>query len=368
MTAPNNKLKPDENVQKILISTTSRMVGEYENSSMVITHAWPSVYDSSASMRMFENPISRSGFVVAFETPPTEKQSGVIVPDYSPTGETVCAYLSVLFGKRFDCHGLVEGTGHYRIPDFTAYSRICNPNLPFNSHKARNCFPIPLEIGQFSSVEKVLDAEIDEMLRSKLGATCKFYMQALQNAEHNPEVAYLHLITAGEILSSFCKYSKEEILDQRTIDDLNFIKNQIENGSKIANRISKRLISVKRIFVKSLSSLLDDQFFLTAEPEAKFGHFKPKDIEKNIGAAYDLRSKYVHTGVPFRRWIEPSRGYDDIQFGEPVIANREFAKILARAPIFAGLERLIRYCILKFMVSREILVSNQEESDNTNIV
>ena len=354
MTPPNSKLKPDETVQKILISTTSRMVGEYENSSMVITHSWPSFSDSSASLRMFENPVSRSGFIVAFETPPIEKKSGVIVPDYSPRGEMVCAYLSVLFGKRFDCHGLVEGTGHYHIPDFSPYSRICNPIFPFNSHTARSCFPIPLHIGQFSSIERVFNSEIDEMLRLKLGATCKFYMQALQNAEHNPEVAYLHLITAGEILSSFSKYSKEKTLDQRTIDDLDIIKNQIENGSKIANRISRRLRSVKKVFIKSLCSLLDEQFFMTAESETQFGHFKLEDIEKSVGAAYDLRSKYVHTGISFGRWIEPSRGNDDIQLGKPVVPNREFAKILEKAPKFAGLERLIRYCILKFMSSRKL--------------
>ncbi len=360
MAESNHKLKPDKTVQKILISTTSRMTGGYEGEGLVITHAWPSVYDSSATARMLETPLSRSGLMITFEIPSEERPS-IIVPNYTPTGENICAYLSVLFGKRFDCHGLVEANGYYQIPDLTAYSRICDPELPFNSHQERSCFPVPLEISQISSIERVFvtDSTIDETIRSKLEAACKFYMQALQNAEHDPEVAYLHLITAGEIISSFFPYSKEEILDQRTIEDLHIVENKIEEGDKIAKRISERLTIVKRSFVKSLCSLLDDSFYVMAESEKKIVHFQSENIEKNIGAAYDLRSNYVHSGVSFGRLIRPSRDHSDLQSDKLVVetADREFAKTLKKAPKFAGLERLIRYCMLKFMSSRKLLVS-----------
>ena len=333
MTEPNNKLKPDETVQKILISTTSRMVGEYENRGIVITHAWPSFYDSSITFRMFETPLSRSGFIIAFETPPIEKRPGVVIPNYTPTGENICAYLSVLFGKRFDCHGLVEGTGFYQIPDLAAYTRICDPKLPFNSHEERNCFPVPLKIDQLSLIERVFtDTTIDAMLMSRLNAICKFYMQALQNAEYNPEIAYLHLITAGEILSSFFQYSEEEMFDEQTLEDLDTIRNKIEDGNKVAKRISNRFTTVKKTFVKSLSSLLDDSFYMMAKSERSFVHFGSENIDENIGAAYKLRSKYVHTGVSFGRWVGPSRDHSDLQFGKPKVGDSEFAEILEKAP------------------------------------
>ena len=359
MAESNHKLKPDKAVQKILISTTSSMTGEYESEGLVITHAWPSVYDLSATARMLETPLSRSGLMITFEIPSEEKPS-IIVPNYTPTGENICAYLSVLFGKRFDCHGLVEANGSYQIPDLTAYSRICDPELPYNSHEERSCFPVPLEISQISSIERVFftDSTIDETLRSKLDAACKFYMQALQNVEHDPEVAYLHLITAGEIISSFFEYSKEEVLDRTTIADLDMIRNKIENGDKIARRISKRLTTVKKNFIKSLCSLLDDSFYVVAGPEKNFIHFQSENIEKNIDAAYDLRSNYVHSGVSFGRLIRPSRDHSDLQSDKLVVetADREFAKTFKKAPKFAGLERLIRYCILKFMSSHKLLV------------
>ena len=349
------RLKPDETVQKMLVSTTSRMVGEYESDTVVITHALPS-NDLSARMRITETSLSRSGYIIAFETEPIDRNASIIVPNYSPTGENICAYLSVLFGKRFDFHGSVERTGFYQIPDLAAYGRICNPELPFNSHEERSCFPVPLEIDQFKSIERIFtDPKIDEKLLPRLDAVCKFYMQALQNAETDPEVAYLHLITAGEILSSF---SKKEKLDQETLEDLNIIKNKVEGGDKIATRISKRLTSIRRSFVKSLCSLLDDSFYTTAETEENTCHFTPVIIEKNIGAAYDLRSRYVHTGVSFDIWIKPSAGNNDLQFGKPVVEDKKFAGILRKAPNFNGLERLIRYCILRFMASRKLLDLN----------
>ena len=140
MTETNSKLKLDETVQKMLVSTTSRMVGVYENTGIVITHARPNFYDSATDLRMDETPLSRSGIVIAFETEPLEKRAGMVVPDYTYVGESVCAYLSVLFGKRFDCHGLVVANGQYQIPDLTAYSTTCNPRSPFNSHKQRKLF------------------------------------------------------------------------------------------------------------------------------------------------------------------------------------------------------------------------------------
>ncbi len=360
MKKSNHKLKPDETVQKMLVSTTSRMVGEYESDTIVITLALSS-NDLPPRMRIIENPLSRSAYIIALETPPRNRNASITVPNYSATGETICAYLSVLFGKRFDFHGSVERTGYYQIPDLAAYGRICNPKLPFNSHEERSCFPVPMKIDRFESIERIFtDPKIDKKLLSKLDAVCKFYMQALQNAEIDPEIAYLHLITAGEILSSFFSYSQKEILDQETLKDLETIKNEIEGGDSIAKRMSGRLTSVKRSFVKSLCSLLDDPFYTTDGTEENTCYFTPANIEKSVGAAYDLRSTYVHTGVSFERLIEPSVFDKDLRPDNLVVDDKNFAKILRKAPTFPGLERLMRYCILRFMSSRKLLDPNPE--------
>lgn len=345
-------LRPDETIHKILISTTSRMVGEFISENMLISHAWPNFANLSRRARMEESPVSRSGFIVAFKTDPYEIAPGVVVPDYSPVGDIVCSYLSVLFGKRFDCHGLIEGSGFYNTPDLSAYSSICDPKLPFNTHTQRTCFPTPLDISNFAPLSRIFtDADIDSSFRTKLNAACKFYMQALQNAEHAPETAYLHLITSGEILAGFFEYKKEDILDEEILNILSIIQSEINNGLKISNQLASRIRGIKRSFVKSLCSLVDQNFFTSKDSNTIWGSFKQDSIEKNIGAAYDLRSKYVHTGVPFGNWVNPSYGNSDLQQGQPEVDDKEFSKILGNAPTFLGLERFIRYCLLNFLVS-----------------
>lgn len=352
MSSSKHPLQPDETIHKILISTTSRMVGEFVSDNVLISHAWPKFTNSSGVIRMEENPVSRAGFIVAFQTEPYRKKPGIVIPDYSPVGEIACSYLSVLFGKRFDCHGLVEGSGFYNTPDLTAYNSICNPKLPFNTHRQRSCFKIPLNLSNFSPLSRIFTgSHINPSFQTKLNAACKFYMQALQNAEYEPEVAYLHLITSGEILAGFFEYEKEEILDQQILGVLNTIQSGLDNGEGIARQISNRLLGIKKCFVKSLCSLVDHRFFEARESDVEFGYFKPDLIERSIGAAYDLRSKYVHTGVPFGNWIQPRGHHTDLQLGRPVVSDRDFAKTLAKAPTFLGLERFIRYCLLSFMVS-----------------
>lgn len=322
----NQRLRLTETVQKMLISTTSRMTGEYDNSRLVISHAWPQLQSQSLGMRFTETHLSRSAYVVAFETPPIEKRPGTPMPDYSPTGEVLAAYLAVLFGKRFDCHGVLEGNGIYQIPDLGSYDTPCNPKLPFNSHHTRNCFTVPLEINQFSMIERVFIDPSDVANLSRLNAACKFYMQALQNAEYNTEVAYLHLITAGELLAH----------EFRSTDTR----------------------GVKAKLVRALCALTDESFYIVASEGSDHGRFTPQNVEHAIVAAYDLRSRYVHTGTPFGRWVDPVRGFasGDLQVGIPVVEDRSLSDVLAAAPTFNGLERLVRYCILRFMVSRGLLV------------
>ncbi|EKB1992660.1 HEPN domain-containing protein [Vibrio parahaemolyticus] len=344
-------LLPDETIHKILISTTSRLIGDFTSEDLVITHAWPQFSGASGFMRTEESPVSRSGFVVAFQTEPYAKEVGVAIPDYSPVGEIVCSYLSVLFGKRFDCHGLIEGSGFYNTPDLSVYNSICNPKFEFNSHEERKCFRVPLNLENYSCLAKILTGcDVSKEIITKLNAACKFYMQALQNVEHEPEVAYLHLITAGEILAGAYQFEKEEILDQEMLKVLSTIENELEGGRKLARQIEKRLLGVKRTFVKALCSLIDDDFFCQTKLESEISTFTQENIEQCIGAAYDLRSKYVHTGSPFGIWIKPKGHGSDLQFGRPVVSDTGFGKILARAPTFQGLERFIRYCLLKFMM------------------
>jgi hypothetical protein len=346
-------LRPENTIQKALLSTTSRLVGEYESGGVLLTHAWPDFLDRTASARWSEGPASRSAFILAFETEPLEKKAGPI-PNYSPTGEMVCAYLAVLFGKRFDSHGLVEGNGFFHIPELSQFGNLCNPRIPHNSHGTRVDFSVPLNLSEVRRIESLLhDASLDtKFLRTFQGAT-KFYLQAIQNAEHDAEVSYLHLITACEILSNFHEYEKGKLLDEETKDVLSVIRDTLTDGEKIANIISGKLLLVKKRFVETIVSLVDQDFFQRSEANEPFAGFKADSFRACISAAYDLRSRYVHTGIPFGSWISLSTGgmNNEIQIGQPIVEDKELGAILAKAPTYIGLERVVRYCLLQFAKS-----------------
>jgi len=175
-----HRLRPRETIQKLLISTTSRLTGEYESDLLLVAHAHPNFRSPHYHTQLSESPLSRSTYVVTFETEPIAKLAGIVLPDYSTLGDLVCIYLSILFGKRFDNHGLIEGVGIFHIPDFYGFQTLTQPKLPQNSHTPRQDIHIPLHLQEIARIEPLLNCTNDKFLKF-LQTAGRFYLQALQN-------------------------------------------------------------------------------------------------------------------------------------------------------------------------------------------
>ena len=300
--------------------------------------------------RISEGPASRSAFVFAFQTEDASVNPGPILT-YSPLGDFICAYLAVLFGKRFDHHGLVEGNGLFHLPDLVEFSHLCQHHLPHNSHRSRPDFSVPLNLTEVQRIKPLLGGALVDHKFLRTFQTCsKFYLQALQNAERDPEVAYLHLITSIEVLSNFYPYDKEELLDEDSKVALETIKCECPDGAKLARFVSGKLFQVKRRFLKTLSALVDDTFFTMSEASNPLFGFKQDTFIKCMASAYDLRSRYVHTGTPFGDWVSLTVCGDnnEVQVGASVVKeDRKLGKIIDHAPTLIGLERVTRYVLLK---------------------
>lgn len=358
-------LRPDETIQKILLSTTSRLIGAYERDDMALTHAWPDLFASSGGMRWArteEGPASRNAFVLAFRTEPTPKTPGVAVPDYSPMGEVICSYLAVLFGKRFDSHGLIEGSGLFHLPNLSAFGQLSNHMLPHNSHAPRVDFPVPMNLVELSRIERLFDGSADPKFLRTFRGSAKFYLRALQTAEDDPEVAYLHLITAGEILSNFRARDSEDLLDADIRQALQKIASEVSDGARLARLIAGRMRQIKKRFVLTLGEFVNPEFFDRTESRHSFGRFVADTFGVTVSSAYDLRSRYVHTGVPFGHWVSPWT--HEVQIGEPVVGDKELTKILAKAPTLTGLSRVVRYCLLRFASTEGVYIESAETNKN----
>jgi len=109
--------------------------------------------------------------------------------------------------------------------------------------------------------------------------------------------------------------------------------------------------------------LIDDGFSCAQKRKSLLVDLRLIASKNSIGAAYDLRSRYVHTGGSFGNWISLSLGgiNHEVPFGKPVVEDEEFEKILAIAPTYVGLERVVRYCLLTFAKQNGAYVDGNSE-------
>jgi hypothetical protein len=335
-------LRSEEGITKILLSTTSYLVGQYEEENFLLSIA------INRDLKRYDI-LDHEYFISAVRVPPHDKSCDPF-PDYSGRGDILSIYLSILYGKRFDNHGVVESSGMFWLPNYSPFGNY-NPNLPFNSRKPRPDLEIPLVLDEFKRIFPLLNEEqVNSRFRHFIRSAGRFYVHALKHIEPQPEIAFLDLITCGEILSNFFEYNQDDLLDGQIKRDLTHIEETIDDGDKIVRRIRSELFKVKGRFTKTILNLLNPYFFQQSEANESWGSLKKSDILIRIKAAYDLRSRYVHTGESFGWWVAPWSAYNnEIPFGEPIIADKEFKKILVRSPTLIGMERIMRFCLLRFI-------------------
>jgi len=358
-------LRPDKNVHKILISTSSRFIGEYENEDILISHAWHGLDDIRKKVSNYENPLCRNSFVITFLEDPIEMEPRAHLRDFTYVGDLICMYLTVLFGKRFDNHGRIESGGFYYLPQNKYADSVCISKLPQNNHSPRKDLEIPLNLCEISRIERLLlDDSLEKRFKDFLHTSCKFYLQALQNFEKQPEIAYLNLITAGEVLSNYFNYEDDYLFDDQMKEIISEIEHSLENGKKKANVIKSCLLQIKRRFTETIHRLMNNYFFSHSECAQENGSLKRVDFKNRIKAAYDLRSKYVHTGISFGNWIalEIAKN-NEVPVGGAAVNDREFEKILNTSPTYYGLERVIRYCLLRFIHLNGIEIDSRLNDD-----
>lgn len=185
------------------------------------------------------------------------------LPDYSQMGENFCIALSVLFGKRFDSHGLIQQHGRPYIPSVESNHKIYNKNLSFNSVNKRADYQIELNLENIKYIEDVLFEHDGDKAdaQSTFWYAGRFYIQAVRIAEESPEIAFLSLITAGEILASHFKYPIEELLDDSTRQLLEDLKSLGTDGEKLYRKVSSKLMGISEAFCKFIIDCLDRDFF-----------------------------------------------------------------------------------------------------------
>jgi hypothetical protein len=345
-------LKPENTVGKVLISTTSRFVGELLNEEFVLAHAWPDFGDRDRMVRgLSENQLCRNFFVASFETPPPVRVGNRLdLPDCTRYGNEICSCLSVLFGKRFDNHGCFESSGRYHAPANLDREPTLNPKHPIHNHKPRPDLGIQLNLAEFARILPVLDgsSQIAPALKQSFLTAARFYWLSLREFDADPERAFLDLVTCGEVVANAKHLETADLLDSQTKADLDRIENELPDGAGVRRRITGRLRQVRRGFVRALLGPLNQHFFNGSEALDALHRLTPDNAERSLEAAYDVRSQYVHGGCHFGDSV---RGlmYEDIVPCFRSDYEKSFVSLILKSTTFLGLERVLRFGLLSLL-------------------
>ena len=369
----NHRLRPDSKVYKVLLSSPTRLQGRYSQEDLLIEPVSPNRMgiDSFRNNRFdrlnSEILIGRYHYMLVFDFIPDNEQS-IVIPDYSHIGDYISIALSVLYGKRFDNHGMIEGSDHFWMPHYDELVAF-SPHryYPVYTNIPRKDGNISLELQECTSIIDFTVNEKNEKLFRYFFSAAKFYLSSIKSVDSDLNKAYLDLITCGEILSNYYDYSEEELYDsdlQQLLEKLVSYNVTLEDISLI----KKRLYQVRRKFSLTLINLINESFFKNTESRIEDAKFTKDNIDKSIKAAYDLRSRYVHTGFEFKDWIEIHAGSEyhlsEVQIPGliPNVDDRELKKLIERVPTYVGLERIMRFALLRFLHTNDVYIHSDLDS------
>ena len=346
-------LYPQKNIHKYLLSTPVHIVGEYSSEDILITHSWPDIMTPSHNnILKHRGDIFPSYLVAVLDIENNENDSSEVkrMPNYHYYGEMLSVSMTILFGKLFIHHGMIETNGLFSFPTDIDNSKRLHPSIEPFLNEPRKDIPIELNLVNFELISPLFKQELNINALKIFYTAGLFYVRSLQMIEVQPEIAFVDLVTTGEILSNFYNFPEELLYDTQTKILFDEILEYHPNPNKAINIIKNRFYQVRRKYTLTLLNLLNDHFFYESESTENFLRLTKENIEDRIKASYDLRSKYVHSGVEFGRWIYfADQLGSEIMLGEPAVDDNDYKKILVKSPTYIGLERMMRFCLLRFL-------------------
>ncbi|MBE7466490.1 MAG: hypothetical protein HS116_23720 [Planctomycetes bacterium] len=344
--------RPPKGVVKYLLVSPTGFAGEvFLEDRLLLTHAFPitNLEEQLAHPALAASGYSRAFYVLGF---PLRSKSTSIGND--AFAEQIVSALSVFFGKRFDNLGIIELDGIHALPLFQGriVSKFLEAGIWNNDPRADCDFGFrsagrQLELQSFGTLaEKFLAAEDDKKWRFFLNSA-SFYLSALRLCNVDLEKAYLDLVMALEVLAGYFTFSDKDLFEYDA--DLAKLFSDMEKaglGGRI-DFVKARLFQIKRRVMLSVQELVTQEFFDRSEAKEPQYALKRDLFPKHISSAYELRSKYVHKGTPIGHLVQGLTQFSaEVNVGE---IEGDLKKLHAQCPTFLGLERLVRFVLLRFI-------------------
>ncbi|MFZ2642301.1 MAG: hypothetical protein WA117_14985 [Verrucomicrobiia bacterium] len=348
-------LKPPDTVFRFLFTSSAWFVGESSGDSFWLTPAFPAFDRRNRIIQYPAGPYRHSHFTLSILVPEPDRTKKVVpYPVYEWVGEEVSALLGAFYGKLILNLGHTQAGRLLTVPvSFdAAISNYAKP--PFNDSPRR---PKGTDLN-LQNAGALLDAYIrsenDTQLTFILRAS-EFYRIALENYGDKPEIAFTMLVSALEALLDIRTYTENELYHESLLNDLKQIQETCPNGVAIVNRLKARFFQIKRKIAALVSEYVPDSFFTERETSLGFGFIKDRpELIERVRAAYDLRSRLLHTGDRTGLWfVEFDHQGSEIGLGEPVLRDKELVKLLRQGVALTGMERIVS-TVLRTVIERWI--------------
>jgi hypothetical protein len=342
--------RPEETIFRFLFVSPAWFVGETLDPAFALTVVFPS-FDGHARFD-HQGPYVRSRFMLSVEVPVQEKKHGVVVHTFGWVGDEVSALLGGLFGK------LIVNLGQIQAGQFITVPRAWDGRCDSYAHPAFNAEQrkpngSPLNLVQ---AKALLEAYLKGARTDELGflvRACEFYRMALENYTERPEMAFTLFISTLESLVELCDYSETDLYDAKLLEDLKVIEAHCPNGAKLAAGFKSRLFQVKRKVATLVNEFVPDSFFTQREGTAPCGFVQDRpELATRIRAAYDIRSRLLHTGnrSGIAHIASEYQGCEVI-LGRPVLPDEGLVKMLCASLNLTGLER-VTSTVLRSLISQ----------------
>lgn len=292
-------------------------------------------------MRIAAGPFRRSHFCLSVQVPERDKSASTY-PMYEWVGEEMSALLGAFYGKLILNSGHVQAGRFLTVPSLQErpFYRFDKP--PFNDQPRRPNGVEPNLAEAAPLVAKYVKVTGSDDQLPLLVRAADFYRLGLETYDDRPEVAFAMFISTLEALTALRDYSDDELYDERLLEDLQLIATTCAEGPKIASRLKARLYQVKRKVAALVHDAVPDAFFEQREITVAWGFIKQRDeLVERVRAAYDIRSRLLHTGDRSGLWyIEHDHQGEEHGIGEPVMDDKQLVKLLCQSVNLVGLERI----------------------------
>jgi len=287
-------------------------------------------------------PYARSTFMLSFAVPPPGKKIGIVIPTYTFVGEEASALLTAFFGKFVSNAGHMQAGEHLTVPAMWSGACHAYAKAPFNARPRRPNGPALELQAAFGLIKAYFyRAEEDPKLAAIL-RSAEFYRMALENYHERPEMSFALLITSIESLTSLIDYTDDDLYDDNLRSDFAAIEAHNAEGHKIVARLKGRLYQVRRKVSHLVDTFVPDSFFHEREASVAFGVILDRnELRERILAAYDIRSRLLHTGNRAGIWYlaHDEQGME-YGAGKPTIKDKELVELLCSSLNLVGLERV----------------------------